>query len=198
MKQPKPKKCRHCKTEFQPRNSLQVACSIPCGIEVTRTKQAKVEARRERSLEALKRKQHRDDKERIMRRSEWLALAQVAFNKFIRLRDKGKPCISCGTTDPNLQYAAGHYRTVGSCPELRYTELNCHSQCNKNCNLHKSGNIVEYRINLVKRIGIEAVQEIEGPHEPLRLTIPEIKELTQKYRKLAKELENDRDALVVL
>ena len=195
MKPLKPKSCRVCKSEFSPHNSLQVVCGIICGIDHTRAKQAKAAVRRDRALQAANRKDIAERREKLRTRSDHLSLAQQQFNKWVRLRDRGLPCISCGTTDPNIQYAAGHYRTTGSCPELRFTPDNCHSQCNKNCNLHKSGNIVEYRINLLKRIGQERLDVVEGPHEPLRLTIPEIKELTQKYRKLAKQLEAEHASL---
>jgi hypothetical protein len=87
-------------------------------------------------------------------KGEWLKELQTVFNRYIRLRDEGKPCISCGTTKP-VQYAAGHYFTIGSCPALRFDEDNVHLQCNKNCNLEKSGNIAEYSINLPLRIGVQ-------------------------------------------
>ncbi|WP_258530002.1 recombination protein NinG [Pseudomonas aeruginosa] len=62
------------------------------------------------------------------------------------------------------QYHAGHYRSVGSHPELRFDEDNVHKQCAP-CNNHKSGDVVNYRINLVAKIGAAAVARLEGPHE---------------------------------
>jgi len=124
---------------------------------------------------------------KLKTKSEWFKEAQVIFNQFIRLRDKNEPCISCGTIS-NVQYAAGHYRSVGSSPELRFNELNVHKQCNSYCNNHLSGNIVQYRINLIKKIGLEAVEWLEGKHEAKHYTIDDIKELKRIYREKIKEL----------
>ena len=113
--------------------------------------------------------------------------AQAAFNKWIRLRDAHLPCISCGRHHQG-QYHAGHYRTVGANPELRFEPLNVHKQCAP-CNNHKSGNIVEYRINLVSRIGQDAVDWLEGPHEPKRYTVDQLREIKREYTRKAREIE---------
>ncbi|MBF3208519.1 recombination protein NinG, partial [Pseudomonas aeruginosa] len=65
--------------------------------------------------------------------------------------------------------------------------LNVHKQCAP-CNNHKSGDIVNYRINLVRKIGAENVEWLEGPHEPLKLTIDEIKALKAQFRAWVREL----------
>ncbi|TEW24926.1 recombination protein NinG, partial [Histophilus somni] len=98
-------------------------------------------------------------KERLKSRSERLKELQGVFNRFIRLRDKNLPCISCGRYHQG-QWHAGHYRSVGACPELRFNEDNVHKQCSV-CNNHKSGNVIEYRINLVAKIGVERVEFLE-------------------------------------
>ena len=119
-------------------------------------------------------------KEELRPRSWYLKEAQKWFNKFIRLRDSGNPCISCGRST-GAKINAGHYRSVGSCPELRYEELNCHLQC-EHCNSFKSGNIEHYRPRLIEKIGIEKVEWIEGPHKPAKYTIDELKEIIAKYK----------------
>ncbi|HEJ2107989.1 TPA: recombination protein NinG, partial [Pseudomonas aeruginosa] len=50
------------------------------------------------------------------------------------------------------------------------------------------GDIVNYRINLVRKIGAEKVEWLEGHHEPLKLTIEEIKALKAKFRAWVREL----------
>ena len=90
------------------------------------------------------RKELREAKQRIKTRAEWLKEAQSEVNRYVRLRDKDLPCISCGRFH-NGQYHAGHYRTVGSAPELRFELSNIHKQCAP-CNNHLSGNIVNYRL----------------------------------------------------
>ena len=173
----KMKKCKACGNKFALFNSLAQVCSIDCAIQYA--KDNKVQERVRRKLTQIA-------KERIKTRSEHLRKAQTAFNAFIRERDKNEPCISCGRHHDG-QYHAGHYRSVGACPELRFCELNVHKQCSA-CNNHKSGNIVEYRINLVKKIGVEQVEWLEGSHEPKKYTIEQIKEIRAEYQLKLKEL----------
>jgi hypothetical protein len=58
-------------------------------------------------------------------------LAQDAVNAFIRERDKHKPCIVHGYECPyaSTGWHAGHFKSVGSHPELRYNTWNIHKQC---------------------------------------------------------------------
>lgn len=122
--------------------------------------------------------------------------AQIAFNSFIRIRDKGNACISCGRM-PNYSdhiggsgIHAGHYRSVGACPELRFEELNVHIQC-VHCNIHKSGNAIDYRIGLVKKIGQDMVDWVEGMHAPKKYTIAELKEIALRYKRKTKDIIDD-------
>lgn len=137
--------------------------------------------------EKAERKAQRERREAIKTRSDYAREAQAAFNRFIRLRDAERPCISCGRHHSG-QYHAGHYRTVGGHPELRFNELNCHKQCSV-CNNHKSGNIVDYRINLAVRIGEDNLKFLEGPHKAKKYTIDELKEIKKEYAKKARDLE---------
>lgn len=73
---------------------------------------------------------------------------------------------------------------------MRFNELNAHKQC-KHCNRDKSGNIVEYRINLSNRIGKHLLHWLEGPHEAKKYTISELKELKAIFKKKRKEAEKD-------
>jgi hypothetical protein len=119
-------------------------------------------------------------------RADWLREAQAAFNRYIRLRDHDKPCISCGRQHQG-QWHAGHYRSVGACPELRFEELNVHKQCAP-CNDHLSGNIVEYRRGLIERIGIDRVEWLEGNHAAKKYTIEEIRAIKAEYTRKAKDV----------
>jgi hypothetical protein len=143
--------------------------------------------RARKALDELGRKELRAAKERVKPKGQYMRDAQHAFNAYVRARDAGQPCISCGTT-ADVQYCAGHYRTTGSCPELRFEPLNVHLQCNKNCNLSKSGNILGYRPRLLEKIGAELVEWLEGPHEPKRYTIEDLKAITAEYRAKTREL----------
>ena len=171
----RPKTCPSCRTKFVPERPLQVACGIQCAIKHTQTVKAKKEA-----------KAHREAKIKAKTARDYLPLAQAAFNKFIRLRDADRPCISCGITYGT--WNAGHYRSVGSNPALRFEPLNNHKQCVQ-CNQSKSGNAIEYRIGLVARIGIKAVEWLEGPHQAKKYTVEELKQIKADYTRMAKELE---------
>ena len=123
-------------------------------------------------------KAHREAKVKAKTKAQWMKEAQAAFNKFIRIRD-GNHCISCGKQSSG-QIHGGHYRTTKAAPELRFNELNCHSQCAQ-CNNYLSGNLVSYRKNLVAKIGIELVEWIEGPHDPKHYTIDDLKAIKKEY-----------------
>lgn len=79
------------------------------------------------------------------------------FNASIRKRDKGKPCISCGDF---TELQAGHYYSAGHHTNLRFNTDNVHGQC-KRCNYFLSGNLTEYRKNLIEKIGIKAVETLD-------------------------------------
>ncbi len=56
--------------------------------------------------------------------------------------------------------------------------------------IKKSGNVTEYRINLIKKIGVEEVERLERKdHPPLKLTNDEIKAKIALYKNKIKELE---------
>lgn len=204
-RQLKTKTCRHCKTEYCPATSTQVVCSPNCAVEYTR---ARVERKRQadqrkhlRSVRQIQRKR----KESLKTRNDHLKLAQAAFNRYIRLRDRGKPCISCLRSETEVEesgrwktggaWDAGHFLTIGAHPELRFIETNVHRQC-KSCNAGESRNSRKrktvsegYRDNLVRRIGITQVTWLEGPHPPAKWSIDEIKQIRDTYRRKARELE---------
>lgn len=179
----KPKKCKQCGESFIPARTMQKVCGIPCSLAYAKTAS---EASRKRA----ENKAHREAKERVKTKGEHAKEAQAAFNAFIRKRDELLPCVSCGRHHQG-QYHAGHFRSVGSCPELRFEPLNVHKQCAP-CNNHKSGNVIDYRIELMRRIGLEAVEWLEGPHEPKRYTIDDLKAIKAEYRQKLRELDSQR------
>jgi hypothetical protein len=88
------------------------------------------------------------------------------------------------------KFDAGHYRTVKAASQLRFNEDNCHGQ-SVHDNQHLSGNVVEYRINLCKRIGEDRVQALENNNEFKRWTKEEAKEIKAKYTQLLKEIKQN-------
>ena len=171
-----------CGASFTPRNSLQVACSPMCAIHKTAHDKAK-KAAKEASEQRMA---HREAKEKVKTRGDWTKEAQAAFNAFIRARDAHLPCVSCGRHHQG-QYHAGHYRTVGANPELRFCELNVWKQCAP-CNDHLHGNLINYRIELIKRIGQDKVDWLEGYHQPKHYSIDDLKEIKAEYKRKLKEI----------
>ena len=86
-----------------------------------------------------------------------LEKATIVFNAFIRKRDEGQPCISCGQM---AVLQAGHYYSAGSFPNLRFKEKNTNGQCEW-CNCFKGGNLDKYREGLINKIGLEEVGELD-------------------------------------
>lgn len=171
----RPKTCKACGDKFAPDRPLQVVCSVPCAWAYTAKENAKTDRRLTREAKA-----------KLKTRRDWLREAQVAFNRYIRTRDMGRPCISCGRHHTG-QIHAGHYLSTGARPELRFDERNVHAQCAP-CNNHLSGNIVLYRKGLIAKIGLEAVNALEGPHEPKHYTVDDLKQIKAHYTALARQL----------
>ncbi|WP_458717049.1 recombination protein NinG [Pseudomonas gregormendelii] len=184
IKQPKVKSCKNpaCRASFVPQRLGQAVCNYTCGLAIKEVNQEKAR----KSLAQVERREIKVRKEKLKSRAEHLKDTQQAFNAWVRERDAELPCISCGRHHQG-KYDAGHYRTVGSNPALRFEPLNCHRQCSP-CNTQLSGNIVNYRIALVKRIGAEAVDWLEGPHEAKKYTVEELKAMTADYRTKTREL----------
>lgn len=117
----------------------------------------------------------------------FVAEAQEAVNRYVRLRDASLPCISCGTS--SAAWDAGHYRSAGACPELRFDLDNIHKQCVR-CNQHLSGNLIAYRVGLLARIGPERLAALEGPHPARKWTRDELIALRAQFVAMARELES--------
>ncbi|MNF79349.1 Bacteriophage Lambda NinG protein [compost metagenome] len=185
------KRCPSCRVMFTPARDSQTVCGeIECAIAHGQSEKGRATTRR--ALADVERREIKVRKEKLKSRADHLKDTQVAFNAWVRERDAELPCISCGRHHRG-KYDAGHYRTVGSNPALRFEPLNCHRQCSP-CNTQLSGNIVNYRIALVKRIGAEAVDWLEGPHEPKKYTIEELKAMTADYRAKTRELKKGEAA----
>lgn len=187
-KQPKAKTCKNpeCAAKFTPQRLGQAVCSPKCGLAIKDVNKDKAR----KALDQIERKAIKAAKERIKSRSDYLKEAQQAFNAWVRLRDAGLPCISCGTT-ADVQYCAGHYKPSGSNPALRFEPLNVHLQCNRNCNMAKSGNLTPYRAELIKRIGLDKVEWLEGPHEPKKYTIEQLQAIKAEYRALVRQMKRE-------
>ena len=162
----KPKACKVCKAAFTPRLPLATVCSPVCALVKARADRVKSE----KVAQAKERKADKAKLEKLKSRSTLAKEAQTAFNAWVRARDAGNACISCGRHHQGQNHA-GHYLSVGARPELRYEPLNVHLQCAP-CNTHLSGNAVLFRQGLIAKIGLELVEWLEGKH-PTRHYMPD-------------------------
>lgn len=194
-KQPKPKTCKNpaCRGSFVPQRLGQAVCSPKCALATVEVQKAK----EKKSLAQAGRRDIKVRKEALKSRGDHMREAQQAFNEFIRTRDQaaGHLCISSGKP---LDWSgnavdAGHYRSVGSAPHLRFDERNCHAQ-SKQDNRFLSGNAVDYRIGLIARIGQEAVDALESDQSVRKYTVDEIKAIKATYRAKTRELKKGQAA----
>ena len=180
-------KCKICRSEFTRRSMTHKCCSVECSIAFTakeRERKAKIEKKQERKID-------KERKEKLKTRADWMREAQIAFNQYIRRRDQlaGYTCISSGRPLhwSGNQVDAGHYRSVGSAPHLRFNEDNVHAQ-SKHDNQFLSGNAVEYRKGLIARIGLERVETLESDNQAKKYTVEDLKQIKETYKQKLKEL----------
>lgn len=183
----KAKTCKSCKQEYKPQKMGQKVCSPECALALAISERGKAE-------KVAKVKDKRETKVKLdaMRTKPQLTrLAQTAFNSFVRARDAGKPCISCGVPLPATAvggaFDCGHYRSVGSAVHMRFVEDNAHGQC-KHCNRHLAGNHVAYRAGLIERIGERAVDLIEADNTLRKYSREGLEEMARHYKVEARKL----------
>ena len=204
-------RCCGCKNRFDRETMVKLPagnfCGIDCAMEYSKAGQEK----RGATKEARARREYRAETARLKKAyvesdlPSQKRLTQRVFNKWVKLRDlawfrargMAPECISCGNKNPNIKYDAGHCKTIGSHPELRFDPKNCFMQCSTFCNVNHSGNINGargtrgYRAGLVELHGQEALDYLDGPHEAKHYTCQELIELRAHYAQLNKELESE-------
>jgi hypothetical protein len=180
QKQPKAKVCKQCGEKFKPMNSLQNVCSPKCAI-------------------AFNSKKEIDKRVKVFRKetqslSDLRAIARAAFQTWIRMRDQFKPCISCDKRE--AKWDGGHYMKAETYTGLIFNEDNCHKQCSY-CNCQLDGNLIEYRKNLIKRIGQVRVDELEARADLSRIykfSKQELIEIAQEYKMKIKQINETKAA----
>jgi hypothetical protein len=191
----KMKKCSSrrggCGGWYRPFRPMQKACGPQCASSM-------VEHRKEferQKAAADDRRKTRAQLEALKTVPQLKKEAQAAFNAWVRSRDAGLPCISCGAPPPDLSGLhagrdCGHYRSTGAADHLRYSPDNAAGQC-VSCNQHKAGNVVMYRLGLIARIGLARVEAIENDNTPVKWTREGLREIRDTYRRRANELEKE-------
>lgn len=192
-RKPREKSCAVCRGKFVALLPLAKVCSPGCAIQhaakVAAAQRAKVQ-RQERAADKAKR-------EGMKTYPQLIREAQKSFNEFIRLRDRlaGYACISSGRP---LDWSgnatdAGHFRSTGSAPHLRFNEDNCHAQ-SKHDNRFLSGSAVDYRLGLIARIGLARVEALEADNTPRKWTHEELRAIKAHYQRRVREMKRSGNA----
>ena len=195
----RPKKCPECGEKYQPTRQMQPCCdNMECKasyairhIEATRKRRRM----QEMNVQKADRKVIKLKLDAIKPRGKLIAEADRAFCAYIRFRDQlaGYLCISSGKpldwSGNNVD--AGHYRSRGSAPHLRYDERNCHAQ-SKHDNRYISGNAVDYRIGLIARIGLAEVEALEADQKPRKYSNYDLIAIKAKYVAKLKALKAEK------
>jgi len=179
LSQPKPKRCRVCRQQFQPRNSLQRVCGLKCSLEFARYDRVKAQ-----------RAKDRERKVKLKTRGDYTREAQAAVNAYVRARDAGRGCMACGNQwrgngITGSGWDAGHYRSRGAAPHLRFHLLNIWRVCSR-CNRELSGNIVEMRKGMVARLGEKRVQELEHDQRERKYSVEDLQRIKSLFNRRAR------------
>ena len=169
-------RCKNCKEKFEPIRFNQKYCLKD---ECVRTFVAEAKEKQWKQTKT----RMKDDLETVQ---DIVKAAQMVFNKYIRERDKDELCISCKQTPKKVN--AGHFFNANNHWNVRFDEDNVHLQCER-CNSFLSGNLLEYRTNLLTKIGAERFNQLEARARVTRkFTKYELKELIKKYKEMYNQL----------
>lgn len=182
-------KCQICREPYERMRPRQKVCSPACAIEAAYRK-AEEDAKK---FKAKERKEDKEKRERFKSRNDWISECQTVVNKVVRMRDilLGRGCVSCGSPYRGAfggAFDAGHFRSTGSAPHLRFYTPNISLQCVK-CNRHQGGRALEFRKTLIARRGVEWVEKLEAMHHLAKFDVDYLKRLKKVMGKRARRLE---------
>jgi hypothetical protein len=174
----KPRPCKQCGSSFTPARPLAYLCSPICAAKYVQ------------AVKKADKAQDKARKEAVKTNGQRKAEAQAALNRWIvHGRDAHEPCISCDRHHEGI-YHAGHYRSRGSAPHLALDPRNLHKQCAP-CNLFLHGNLIEYRAGLIRRYGVEFVEELESDQTTKHYTGSDYDALKADCRAKLKQLKKE-------
>jgi len=103
----KKKKCRICRDPFEPIRQLQPTCEkMSCMLESANKNLSKKIKEKKKVARKEKDEFNWSDKKRLKKTT------QTTFNKYIRLRDSGKNCVSCQKPHDGA-FDCGHFKPRG-------------------------------------------------------------------------------------
>jgi len=123
-----------------------------------------------------------------------LSNTKTIVHSFVRERDKGLPCISCGCSWSET-FQAGHFYKAELYETLRFDIDNINGQCFQ-CNIHFDGNINAYSLNLPKRIGNDRYSnlvkkaELDKHYDAKYWDLDKLKEIRVTVKNLKNAIQN--------
>ena len=134
----KVKACKHCGSELH--GSLRCFKAPRRPLKVKKVKVSTVKKKKPKT------------------RSYYVKQLDKVFSEYIRRRDDGKGCVTCGIKKPWQEMQACHYYSRGKYP-TRWHELNVHSGCYR-CNVLLKGAYTDYALFMFSTYGAEKIQEL--------------------------------------
>jgi hypothetical protein len=126
-----------------------------------------------------------------MSRSKWYDRLQTLVNQYVlSVRDKHKPCCTCGKNTHNVKYDAGHLYSVAARSDIRFELTNIHKQCSVNCNQFGSGMRAEYEAFIVHEYGENHLEWLKERKPDLKTQLPNWQDIESeivRYRKLLRD-----------
>jgi hypothetical protein len=179
-------KCCGCKERFDRETMLNLPagnfCTIDCAMAYSRAKSHKDKVKKSNKDHAQRKRTFYEGDIKTRK-----AAAKLACHKYIRERDRGKPCICCGRP-LGPKFDAGHYYESGNNPRIRYDEDNIHGQ-NVYCNQYQGGNSDDYEGRLRIKIGDARVDRLKSMKGGvMKRSAQDYKEIEDYYNNKLKEL----------
>lgn len=176
-------RCPHCKAKLEAGQRIHMEC-IDGYADAQAEKLKRAEAKRERAAARVERAEDRRRRESLETIPKLIAKAQVAFNAFIRERDRHKGCFVCGcvfSDEPGKVMHAGHVRSRGAAGHLRFHEDNCLGEC-EGCNGPHGAKPHQIKAGAIARIGAAKFEQLEADNEPVKWDRDTLREITVIYR----------------
>lgn len=191
-------RCSNCRKKVAASESIisrfKAFCTYECLKDYTEKNADKLADKTRKQ----KRQEDRVRKEKLKTKGQWTKEAQIAFNAYVRFRDRNERCISCSkyvsNNDSGGDWDCGHYRSVGSAPHLRFNLWNAHKQCKK-CNRYLSGNVAQYRVGLIWKLGHTKVELLELENASKNYSIADLKRIKRIFTKKLRMRKNGRDGI---
>tara|TARA_S200002703_G_scaffold44963_1_gene39367 strand:+ start:2673 stop:3197 length:525 start_codon:yes stop_codon:yes gene_type:complete len=173
-------RCKNCKEIFEPKHFNQKYCFDSDCVAVW------VEKSKKDNWKKLKKRM----KAELETTQSLMKKCQSVFNRWVRLRDAGQPCISCGG-ELGEKYDASHYFSSGGHKSVTFDPDNVHASC-VHCNRYLHGNLLNYQIGIEKKIGGERLFELhKKAHETRKYSKDELRDLIGFYGELIKKLKKN-------